>query len=695
MSADMKHKSLQGRIRLALGLGAVTVAAMLFLTLSKGTTSNDVPEPSDRSVNEPPEIHQPAPTSPEPDSRARPSKTTLAKKDPDRPPRYRLKPGDILKYRVHTSQAILFRSQATPSPTTQSVRIELTGFLQLTTYRSEWLPGPKSYLLGLRYSDIHIEQATGEEAREGIEQLESELENNEIMFQMTPRGQILQIYFPPPLSPVGRNTALPPLLDLQIILPPSSDRTWQFPECDLMGHYRAHYRLESESWNFTNSSFAILKSAEDYDSVDNLAPPAAGEMPVFEQKHVRFSAQARAQFDPTQGVIEQVEGRQTMTVLEGTEAPFSMSGKHSFTIKLEGNWNNANIAAQEPFTIRAKLENRILHPLGARPLASRVDQKIDDRDGHEEISLEEIVKILDAMERFQKDGSGATAAAVKLFYRLMEALEQEENLSWFTKTVLEGQYASLFGQFLGILEGLGTPQAQDTLRQIAKNPRFSISDRAQAVSALAMVESPSDTTIEALVDFMDQPNEEINSAALLGLGTASNRLQSVDPSLFREVLHILHQRLESPLARAQNKELILTSIGNAGSTDSLPYLRLYAQNEDPLLRSAALSALGFLREGTEPVTLLQRALEHDTDPLVLERAARALSRHGSSEALSIFRTQAVKSSSVEVRMEALNYLYHHNTTERTSKKFFEDIARSDPSDAVRRFASDLSSSLDK
>ena len=76
MSADMKHKSLQGRIRLALGLGAVTVAAMLFLTLSKGTTSNDVPEPSDRSVNEPPEIHQPAPTSPEPDSRARPSETT-------------------------------------------------------------------------------------------------------------------------------------------------------------------------------------------------------------------------------------------------------------------------------------------------------------------------------------------------------------------------------------------------------------------------------------------------------------------------------------------------------------------------------------------------------------------------------------------------------------------------------------------
>jgi hypothetical protein len=235
---------------------------------------------------------------------------------------------------------------------------------------------------------------------------------------------------------------------------------------------------------------------------------------------------------------------------------------------------------------------------------------------------------------------------------------------------------------------IGHAEAQRALQTAIKARAGDEPALATLVSALAMVETPTETSEEVLRDLAaNSPFANIRAGAELGLGTMAHQLALVQPHRTARIVRAMTGKLIVANSSEERRHCLFV-LGNAGASESLEAIKGYVNDPAAEIRAAAIAALRWV-EGNEADRLLCNALANDTDLSVRIEAATSLSfRVMTPTTFAAQKNAFLSDASTSVRLSALANLAHARSAFPEGRALLSE-ARNDRSPEVREEASNL------
>ncbi len=213
------------------------------------------------------------------------------------------------------------------------------------------------------------------------------------------------------------------------------------------------------------------------------------------------------------------------------------------------------------------------------------------------------------------DDAAAIAAGDKLAARLRLTPEDAASVAAMAKTlpVREGNVA------LGALGGAATKEATKALGQLVVDAKATPALRANAATQLAFATGSNAVEArEALSQGLSDPSREVRDSSALALGNVARELGDADGDTVQDLL-----RRYGAARDDEERAMLLHALGNSGSADILPVVRLALGSESEAVREAAAQALRFLPVG-EADAVLGRVLGQEPSQTVVVSAIDAI-----------------------------------------------------------------------
>jgi HEAT repeat protein len=205
-----------------------------------------------------------------------------------------------------------------------------------------------------------------------------------------------------------------------------------------------------------------------------------------------------------------------------------------------------------------------------------------------------------------------------------------------------------------------------------------------AIGALALVQTPSSSNVQALAAMTSDPDNDISSSATLALGASARTLGTTDPALYQDTVG----NLLTDLANAQSPQqmmLDLRALGNSGDPRVLAAAQNAMSVQDVGVRLAAVSAVRFV-PGSDCDTFLTSVAENDPDESVRVQALATIQTYRSAAGfLPLFAAVLQRDGSPIVRRAALQALNTIRTNPEAAS-LIAAAARDDSSEDVRQYA---------
>jgi hypothetical protein len=321
---------------------------------------------------------------------------------------------------------------------------------------------------------------------------------------------------------------------------------------------------------------------------------------------------------------------------------------------------------------RVNTDRRSLHDLLRDLRASGALRSADERTREAAALMQAIA------ERLRRDPAG-TAAILDRIRR--EGAKQAEEA----------------GVLIGALGTAGTPAAQKALGMLITDAALPTSLHVQALTQLAFVHSPTAESLATVEDATHSANDEEQSTSTLVLGAMARSLHDEAPqAAASKVQQLIDRYLKA--TDLDEKLLLLSALGNAGSLEALPLILEALRSEVTTLRIEAVRALRFMPPGIGDATI-DRTLATDADVGVRKAAVFALGFRDLNAHASIVGTVLSRDVSPAVRLAMVNLLGSAIGRYLPALAILKSAAVADPDEDVRNaaasFVKSASSSPDK
>ena len=283
-------------------------------------------------------------------------------------------------------------------------------------------------------------------------------------------------------------------------------------------------------------------------------------------------------------------------------------------------------------------------------------------DGHELTSLEK-----------EREGRALIALAALLRQQPKQLGPIREHLK---------ERGPLTSKLLEALRGAGTPEAQALLREALGYSRLDHPSRVELARALSRVDEPTPETVKTLRQLQNDPL--LRPQATFGLGSNAYRLRDADPQAAGAIVSDLVRQLREAPSTGE-RAMLLTALGNAGSTEAIEAVTPYLADESELVRVNAARALRRV-SGDAADGLLVAAMA-DPSASVRVSAIDAISEHGATSVLvAAVDRAALGDKAVGVRMRAVRTAADWVGAHPELLATLETVSHSDSKAEIRRAA---------
>lgn len=621
---------------------------------------------------------------------------TCAKRPPV-PSGYGLSPGDRRVYEIDYRTAskadlrVLFEGRdpagtgASPAALAEprSYKTLLRGRLVMTVLEK----GPEGLLCAYRIEHPQLElELEGNESPVQAGTIATLL-GRETFARMDPKGRLRGVLLVPQADSMTRGFVLALLAKTQFVLPADprpGATTWTAEEEDPSGRYRARYESGASFEGRNVKSFpeglaAFRKTKETYLPAVAAAKPLLARLPTA----VEPSGATEMVFDANGGFLEASAGSETDRVtVSGREVARVES---RFSLRRVGGGTappSERLALLEAFRWRRTAGDFI-------PLTMALSEE------ESELAIQRTALGQATFESLKADLTAAETAvrkpALDLYLKFKALIYLHPEVAADLGEALAAAPAESVTRDIigGALGAVGHPEAQAALAKALLSridgPAFAMG----LIQALSQVRFPTGPAVRALQDVAAGAGDEsLSAAALLGLGTMSRSLKETDPVRAERIAEdLIATRRPSMTERAM--DVLLKAMGNSGSDKAIPLMREFIEHGSARLRASAAAGLRFVDSG-EADPILAGILASDEDALVRTSALLALGfRKPTAETAEAHIRAVSQDASEAVRLAALSNL--GNMTEEFPEVLavIRRVAEEDDSESIRKTAANI------
>ena len=482
----------------------------------------------------------------------------------------------------------------------------------------------------------------------------------EIYTRLTACGEIEKWYWPSSIRPNLRNHMKAVLVLIQMLFPEDAvkELQWQSKEAGINGEYLAAYQCRKGP----KELLTITKQKRHY-----LPGPK-------QPKGLKFVASnATILFSPDQGHISRIDLSEEVSS-EAME--ITTEGKTVLKLNLIKRQHDPQLAKP----VVQKLQSKEYH--------ATITIKIE---GPEDIRRNMLVKLLgnrkweDIIQDLGKLQKKEDKKRYELFRLLVAWMELNPNqLHLVVKKILTTKDTDR--NMITILSALGqvqNPAAQEVLGTVIKKRQDNAEMIQMALVSLGRAEKPTQQSIELLQElYRNGKTGPMHETSVMALGNLVRKLREQDPSRAAAVIYDVEKDLQNAQSTRQRR-VLLASLGNAGSSSSLPYISSCIESSDYTVRSRAVMALRFISDPKVDL-LLTKSIE-DKELSVRSNAVEAMSyRPPSKEIFSAIKSCIGKEKNDSMRVKQARVVWAMRKQFPEAVALVTGYAESDPSPQVRR-----------
>jgi hypothetical protein len=510
----------------------------------------------------------------------------------------------------------------------------------------------------LQLSDVHF---TGDAAKSASAAARAALEARLCRpFWATYRddGELVAVHFFSDTAPSDRNLLQMIATELELVRPDAAHSSWTAQERDGAGEYSALYLMPQPG--------SILKRKLKYTYADGMAGAGAGAVHVsVDRSEVSFSLAAGRQVQAVDGV-DRVSMDLTADVANRLTAAteFHLSNlRTGRAAELVGSLDRAR-ASISSFAIVTQ-----------RPDANVVRAEADERllKGYATETLLESAFAKDPGDAVQPDRLAA------LFRSRPEAASAAIDM-----LEKEGAKRSV----TNALGAAGSLSSVAALSELAHNSNLDEKLRVDAILAFVQIQHPIAEAMGALEDLMNDPVEDIQSAARMMSGALARAGRTEHPAEAAAIdasLVTLYRNAQD----THEKTELLGALGNSAGPSTLPIIEEALRDSTASIRAAAARALR-LAPGSDVDRILATVITSDSDGAVradaifATRFRRSLSAPLADALMQVASTDAAKF----VRSNAIAVLRQNRTASPQIPETLKRIAKVDADAQIRRQAAE-------
>jgi hypothetical protein len=467
-------------------------------------------------------------------------------------------------------------------------------------------------------------------------------------------GELLALYFFKDMAASDRNLLEMIATESQMVRPPEQRLAWTVMERDAAGEYLAIYNLTGPN--------AVVKRKLKYLHADGMpgAPPGAVHVEVT-QSELRFS------LDP-QGAIVALDGNNEVRigVPLGNAVPLAAISETHLSnprsarspewidslARALPNLDTSPVVTQQPDPARLRAENdrRLVEGYTTEALLEAAISNSKDK---------QLTERLTALFRERPEAAAAALAVLR-------------------KGGAE--------RIIKALGNAGSPSAIETLGSIARDATLAMPLRTAALTAFVLMQHPSVAAMRSTASFLDDGDARIATAARLASGALARAGRKEHPGEADRIDAALITRYRNTRDIRERSEL-LAALGNSVGPTVLPIIMETLRDAHDPARLAAARALR-LAGGPEVDGLLATAITSDEDPAVRSAAVSAAGfHHPIGLVLGEALVEAARADAVDyVRSRAITLLRQNPDASPRISESLGWIAEHDPKPGIRRLA---------
>lgn len=470
------------------------------------------------------------------------------------------------------------------------------------------------------------------------------------LVEMSKQGKPLYFHFPRYLNVTNQKFIQEIINSVQVVLPVNSTQAWQTNETHNTGYYQARYQREPNNEvhkHKTDYLTITLQNVGNNNDSFNLS--------LTDQIH-QSDFTARPAFQ--QSWLSTLTGHEKIDIHTSKGKLASLASQLQFT--LSNDPKDPSLAIWQAPNNYDRVLKQFATATGDPTLSQDVvaQSKLDAlREHYANTDLTTLVNSIDSL--FPEPDLIKAADIVPHIQKLEELLtaypDQALEMPALLDTLNPSQKLSAY--LIGVLEQVGTPQAQQALSTIALNPEPepAVQNRAvQAIMSFNFIKEPEPQVTETLWQLADSDNTERADTALLAIGSV---MSHADSEQYDQVRDALSERLQQSTPAEQ--PILLKAIGNSGDASFLPEVEPYLTADKSRVRAAAVQAMrGF--EDPQVLDHLVNAITTDSHRDVRRAALNALQeREDQSQAVSPLKDYFPQETEYQLQKKLIQFLGQH------------------------------------
>ncbi len=408
------------------------------------------------------------------------------------------------------------------------------------------------------------------------QQLVAELEKP-FLVELTTQGEVIELNGQKDLSKIARNILRSLIADSQVVLPAQAQSTWTTRERDAHGFFEAGYRVITAvpGAEPATENSAVLKLSKNkiryLELATNSKKRLRSTQPLEITTQLEPSMQAAIEFDCEKSALSSLNVSGALkTRVNRTEVginQYQLSMKLLTISQLPAGVDLASLRKKQGLPGAATdTETYSLTSLESAEAMEQMIQKNELGD----LTAEKLLALLKAAK-----ASGDPTAIENLYlkFKALIYLQPEVCKTLASQMKQEDPKKSKAMLMLATaLSTVGSTQAQDALVDVLSVRADDIASANILIPALGMTDKPTPKAEGTLRELIHSSNkEDVVSTAGLSLGAMAGNLAEQDPERSRAIVESVQKDYQNA-ETDQQKQYLLSVLGNAGSEQALPVI---------------------------------------------------------------------------------------------------------------------------
>ena len=390
------------------------------------------------------------------------------------------------------------------------------------------------------------------------------------------------------------------------------------------------------------------------------------------------------------GFLKSLNAQEKLTMRLGTSEPFASVDVATSLVNIENSQLNSAQSNADLNLLIGKFSNIA---------KEKIELVANSNSNKEHISLNDKKEISSQESAMAKILSSLNSSAFEKLSRPQlnsqhTALQNilKENPDFISK--LDSQLLSLPSEsnalrfLVGVLGSLTSAQSQDALVRALRARNLDTNAIDLIIPTLGFMSNPTQDAQDEIYRIANNGDKNSSSTAFLSLGLMAHSLNESDEIRSSEIVSDINSRLLKS-KDANEQELLLGVLGNAGSPKSLTAISEFLNHKSPEIRAQAALALRRIDSNTADELLIERlTIENETwvKGEILESISH---RKATSNVIQVQISLLNSEKNEGVKMHILKNLWMASENDSKLGEFLKTYSSSEKSNKIKKYVDEL------